>query len=179
MKAARRTFFSVALVTVLAGAGVVLPASASYATSYFEIYNYGANMCLGNTSHGQSDIGPCTGDSTQTWSVNATITLKDPLTGKNAPYSQFKNVAGKCIGLAGSTGPQVVVGPCSATTDHSQFWSSNHIYFCNGPSSPTCYTYLNGHTGSAMGTANGGTTAGTLVQLNCLTYSYTCEWQQP
>jgi hypothetical protein len=176
MNAAKRTFFSVALVTLVASAGVVvLPASASYATTYFDIYNYGANMCLGNNSHGQSDIGPCTGDSTQTWFVNATITLRDPLTGKNEPYAQFKNVAGKCLGLAGSAGPQVVVGPCSGTSDHSQFWSSSLTQFCNGQP-PSCYTYVNGHTGGVMGAI--GTSAGSLVWDNQLSFTYPAEWRE-
>jgi hypothetical protein len=153
MNVARRTTASL---IALIGAGLILPASASYAAtnqqrpsatspSYFPIVNAGANLCLGNNSHGGSDIGRCGHTASQTWYVNKGIVLGDQV------YLQFKNRQGNCLGLSGSNGPGLTVGPCASTNDHSQFWWNGDGYLQNG------------HTGECAGTRGSGTTGGTPV----------------
>jgi hypothetical protein len=156
---------SPAIVGVIASTALVLVASPAYAASSpFTISNRSNSMCLGNNSSGQSDIGPCSGSMSQIWQINNQTTVGGVL------VSQFLNEKGKCLGLAGSTGPQLVVGTCSSSSDHSQFWQQ--------VSTSGGFVLLkNAHTGTCAGTKNGGTGAGTLVVLNtCNSNSLTQQW---
>jgi hypothetical protein len=162
-------FISVAIASVLVSAGLVLAASPSYAAGNDEIENQGATVahggtliCLGNNSSGQSDIGVCSGTPSQLWHVRQQITLN------GLTYNQWENGNSKCLGLAGSTGPQLVIGACSSTSDHTQFWW--------GPALRSNSEMINGHTGLCAGTKGSGTVGGTLVIEGTCAATPTQEW---
>jgi len=147
----RFRFMFISIAAVVLSVGLALPAMPSYAVTTYVFVNFdNTNFCLGNNSSGQSDVGECFGTPSQTWHVHQTT----PIGGTT--YKQWENGNNKCLGLAGSTGPQLVIGACSSTSDHSQFWL--------GPPTGDIYgSITNGHTGQCVGTVGGKINGGTLV----------------
>ena len=144
----RLRFISIPIVGALASAGLILTAAPSYAAPTHLITNAKSGTCLTNNSSGQSVLGPCSG-AAATWHIRAQISLN------GQTYNQWENGNSKCLGLAGSTGPQLVIGGCSPTSDHSQFW--------HGPGTNVFTQVTNGHTGFCAGTKGSATGNGTLV----------------
>jgi hypothetical protein len=151
-------------VTALAGVSAGLCVGLIYAaapvlasTQVYEIVNFAATQCLGSNSSNQSDLSfpnRCADVATQDWVDRADQMLPDPINPfVKVDFTQWENGNGQCLGLAGGSGPQLVVGPCTGLSDHSQFWYmagyGKHMY--------------NGHTGQCVGTKGSGTSEGTLV----------------
>ncbi len=143
------TCFATALLSV----GATAAASPSDAASVYQIVNWQSSLCLGSTSSNQSEIGTCTSTTSQLWVERTHITLS------GVTYYQWQNEDGNCLGLAGGTGPQLVVGACTSTSDHSQFWAGDIA----NSSFMSATEIVNGHTGDCVGTKGSGTSSGTLV----------------
>jgi hypothetical protein len=167
-KGLRFSFIPISAVFVVAG--LILTALPASAANEYQFKNNGSQLCLDSNSSGQSDLNGCDFLSTELWIVIAHITLTNPLTGKPATYNQWSS-DGKCLGLAGGTGPQLVIGACSSTSDHSQFWWGPTI------SNSNYSAMINGHTGKCVGTNGSGTSVGTLVIEGTCTVGPTQQWQ--
>jgi len=126
----RLRIISIPIATAIVSAGLIATASPSYAAApRYRIFNVaaGQNICLGNNSSGQSHIVRCTAPAkAQEWHIHQRISLGGRI------YVQWENDSNKCLGLAGGSGPQLVVGACGSTTDRSQFWHGPPILAFNG-----------------------------------------------
>ena len=171
MNVSKRIRFSfISISAVLVSAGLILTAVPASAATVYQFKNNGSQLCLDNNSSGQSDLNGCDYLATELWILRAQVTLTNPLTGKPATYNQW-STGGKCLGLQGGTGPQLVIGACSSTSDHSQFWWGPTI------STSNYSAMINGHTGKCVGTKGSGTGTGTLVIEGTCTVGPTQQWQ--
>jgi arabinoxylan arabinofuranohydrolase len=158
----RRRFTAVAITIALVGGllGGVLAAGApdaAAATSGWIKNNNG--FCLGIQGSSQAAgakaaQGNCEGTPTQTWHATSLVVHMNGYS-----YNQFMNGVGWCLGVTGgsnSAGAVLDQGPCSTTSDHSQFWASINT----GGYSPVL---VNGHSGLVIGVQGGSTKGGALV----------------
>jgi hypothetical protein len=105
------------IATIFAATWFMLPVTAASASTTHHIYYQASGQCLSNDSSGDSVITACVNVAAQEWTIRQQADID------GATYSQWENGNAKCLDLAGSTGPQIVVAACGSTSDHSQFWA--------------------------------------------------------